>query len=159
MEVTRQLRILVMSDSHGSKKNMFEAIDIETPDVILHLGDNIRDCYDVEALYPEIMLRAVKGNCDGGYPGAEIDEFVLEDKRFLMTHGHLFGVKHGKARILEVAKSRGADILLFGHTHIPYHKEENGLIALNPGSIGYGEKSYAVLELKNGVVEYEFGNL
>ena len=153
------MRILVMSDSHGSKKNMFDAIEIESPDVILFLGDNIRDCYDIEALHPEIMLRSVKGNCDQGFPGIEIDEFVLEGKMFLMTHGHLFGVKLGKTRILDASTMRGVDILLFGHTHIPYHAEKDGLVAVNPGSIGAGGKYYAILEIKNGVVECELKTL
>ena len=153
------MRILVMSDSHGTKSNMFDAISIESPDVVLYLGDNIRDCEDIESKYPKIMLRAVKGNCDHGYRGLDIDEFVLEGKKIFMTHGHLYSVKLGKAKILDAATSRGADIVLFGHTHIPYQSENDGLFALNPGSIGAGGKSYAVLELKNGAIEYTFGNL
>jgi len=152
------MRILVMSDSHGSKKNMFDALEIESPDVILHLGDNIRDCYDIEALHPEVMLRSVKGNCDQGYPGLEMDRFTLEGKKIFMTHGHLFNVKIGKKTLLDSAAASDIDILLFGHTHIPYHNEKDGLLAINPGSIGK-EKSYAVLEIKNGVVECEFKNL
>ena len=147
-----------MSDSHGSKKNMFDALEIESPDVILHLGDNIRDCYDIEAMHPEIMLRSVKGNCDQGYPGLEMDEFTLEGKRIFMTHGHLFSVKIGKKRIDEAATARDVDILLFGHTHIPYYNEKDGLITINPGSIGL-DKSYAVLEIKNGEVECELKSL
>jgi len=138
---------------------MFDAIEIETPDVILHLGDNIRDCYDIEALFPDITLRSIKGNCDQGYSGLDMDEFVLEGKRFFITHGHLFGVKLGKTRILDAAVVRGIDVLLFGHTHIPYLSEKDGFLAINPGSIGAGGKSYAVLEIKNGAIECEFGNL
>ena len=152
------MRILVMSDSHGSKKNMFDALEIESPDVILHLGDNIRDCYDVEAMHPEIMLRTVRGNCDQGYHGLDMDEFTLEGKKIFMTHGHLYNVKIGKKRILEAAAARDVDILLFGHTHIPYYKDENGLIAINPGSIGTG-KSYAILDIKDGEVECELRSL
>ena len=153
------MRILVLSDSHGSKKNILDAIEIESPDVILHLGDCSRDCADVEAQHPEIMLCQVKGNCDQGYPGIEMDEFILDGKRFFMTHGHLFGVKLGKTRILDNAAVRGVDVLLFGHTHIPYQSEKDGLFALNPGSIGSGTKSYAVLEIKNGAITYDFMNL
>ena len=152
------MRVLVVSDSHGSKKNIFDAIEIESPDVILHLGDNIRDCYDIEAMYPEITLRSIKGNCDQGYSGLDMDEFILEGKRIFMTHGHLFSVKIGKTRIMDTATVRGVDILLFGHTHIPYHSEKDRLIAINPGSIGTG-KSYAVLEIKNSIVECELKSL
>ena len=151
------MRILVMSDSHGRKKNMLDAIEIESPDVILHLGDNIRDCADIEALHPEIMLRSVRGNCDQGYSGLDMDEFVLEGKRFFMTHGHLFSVKLGKTRIIDSAIARGVDVLLFGHTHIPYQSLKEDMIVINPGSIG--EKSYAVLEVKSGAVECEFYTL
>jgi len=147
-----------MSDSHGSKKNMLDAIERESPDVILFLGDCTRDCSDIEALHPEITLRRVNGNCDQGYPGLDMDEFILEGKKIFMTHGHLFSVKLGKMRILKAAATRGADILLFGHTHIPYCKEKDGLIAINPGSIGL-DKFYAVLEIKNGAVSCELKSL
>jgi len=153
------LKILVMSDSHGSKSNMFDAIKIESPDVVLFLGDNIRDCEDIESKYPKIMLRAVRGNCDQGYRGLDMDEFVLEGKKFFMTHGHLFSVKLGKTKIMDTATARSIDILLFGHTHIPYQSEKDGLIAINPGSIGSDVKSYAVLEIKNGAVECKLKKL
>jgi len=149
------LKILVMSDSHGSKNNMLDAVSLESPDVIIHLGDNIRDCTDIESLYPEIMLRSVRGNCDRGYQGLDIDEFTLDGLRFFATHGHLYNVKLGKHDILYAAKQRNTDVLLFGHTHVPYYKEADGLAAINPGSISSGEKTYAVLELKNGTLECE----
>ena len=153
------MKILVMSDSHGSKNNMLDVVALESPDWILHLGDNDRDCDDIELIYPDIPLRSVKGNCDRFSAGLDIDEFVLEGKRFFMTHGHMYGVKSGKARITYEAKNRGADILLFGHTHIPHHSTADNLIVINPGSIGAGGKSYAVLELENGEASCKLMNL
>ena len=149
------MRILVMSDSHGSKNNMLDAIDLESPDYIVHLGDNDKDCSSIVSMYPHIPLRKVRGNCDRFSAELDMDEFVLESKRFFMTHGHLHGVKTGKSRILEAAINRGVDILLFGHTHIPYYSLLENLTVINPGSIGSGEKSYAVLEIKNGAVSCE----
>jgi len=147
------LKILVMSDSHGNINNMFDAVDLESPDWVLHLGDNDRDCNDFELLYPDIVLRSVRGNCDRSSGELETDEFVLDGKRFLMTHGHLYGVKTGKSKIISAAKSRGVDVLLFGHTHIPYYALVDGMTVINPGSIGAGGKCYAVLELNDGVLE------
>ena len=152
------MKVLVISDSHGHKSNIYDAIEIESPDVILHLGDNIKDCYDIEASHPEIMLRMVKGNCDQGYTGLEMDRFTLEGKKIFMTHGHLFNVKIGKKMLLDSAAASDIDILLFGHTHIPYYSIKDELIAINPGSIGSG-KSYAVLEIKDGVVECQLKTL
>ena len=149
------MKILVMSDSHGSKANMLEAVALESPEMILHLGDNDKDCTDIEFEYPEIPLRSVRGNCDRSSAGLDTDEFTVDGKRILMTHGHLFSVKTGKTRIIDTAISRGIDVLLFGHTHRPYHSVFENLTVVNPGSIGEGGKYYAVLEIKNGVVSCE----
>ena len=153
------MKFLVLSDSHGNIDNMLDAADLESPDVILHLGDNIADCAGVVRMFPEITLRSVRGNCDRGYQGLDIDEFVLEGKRFMMTHGHLFSVKMGRDSIKKAAKERNTDILLFGHTHTPHHSTHENMTILNPGSIGSGTKAYATLEIKNGVVDVEFKTL
>jgi len=148
-----------MSDSHGSKNNMLDAISKESPEYILHLGDNERDCSVIEAAYPHIPLRKVRGNCDRGYPGLDIDEFVLCEKRFFMTHGHIHGVKTGNVNIKQAALTQNADILLFGHTHIPHYAVFENLTIINPGSIGSGTKSYAVLTIESGVIECEHKSL
>jgi len=123
--------------------------------LILHLGDNDRDCGAVEWEFPEIPLRSVRGNCDRSSSGLDVDEFVLGGKRFFMTHGHLYGVKTGFSSIINSASCRGADVLLFGHTHISYYSVYEGISIVNPGSIGMGGKTYAVLELRNGEVVCE----
>ena len=153
------MKILVMSDSHDSRQRVLNAVALESPQWILHLGDNISDTVDIKLMHPDIPLRAVRGNCDRFSGGLDIDEFVLEDKRFLMTHGHLFGVKLGKTSIIQEAVNRGVDVLLFGHTHIQYYSVVDNLTILNPGSLGSGDKSYAVLEIKNGVVSCELKSL
>ena len=149
------MKILVMSDSHGAKNLILEVVALESPELILHLGDRDKDCADVEFEYPEIPLRSIRGNCDRGSAGLDIDEFTIDGKRFFMTHGHLFGVKTGYSRIIDTAISRGADVLLFGHTHIPHYSVISNLVAINPGSIGEGIKSYAVLNIKNGAISCE----
>ncbi|MDR2569389.1 MAG: metallophosphoesterase [Oscillospiraceae bacterium] len=149
------MKILVMSDSHGNKDNMLDAISAEAPELILHLGDNIKDCEVINLSYPDIPLRTVKGNCDIGYSGLEMDEFKYGGKRFFMTHGHLYGVKTNIRRIVEAAIYRDVDVLLFGHTHIPYHSAIEGLMAVNPGSIGDNLKSYAILEIENKTISCE----
>jgi len=148
-----------MSDSHGSVNNMLKVIDAELPDVILHLGDCINDCKDFGALYPDIMIRTVRGNCDRAYKGLDIDEFMLEGKRFMITHGHMFSVKMGKHDIKRAAIERGADILLFGHTHVQYGTNVDGMTVLNPGSINIGTNNYAIIEINNGVIECELKSL
>ena len=153
------MKILVISDSHGAKNNIARAIALETPDAVLHLGDRVTDCIDVELEYPDILLRSIRGNCDRSSAGLDIDEFVLCGKRLLMTHGHLYGVKTGYSRIIDAAIIRSVDVLLFGHTHIPYYSVIDGIAVINPGSLGEGTKSYAVLEIGDGRISCEHRRL
>jgi len=138
---------------------MLNAVALESPEWILHLGDRVKDCIDVEYEYPGIPLRSVRGNCDRDSAELDIDEFTLGGKRFFMTHGHLFGVKTGKGRVIATAVNRGADILLFGHTHIPHYSVAEDFSVINPGSIGMGGRSYAVIDLVNGAVSCELKSL
>ena len=146
------MKILVMSDSHGGNNTLLNTVSLESPDLILHLGDHDRDCMDIGLEFPEIPLRSVRGNCDRSSNGLDIDEFTLNGKRFFMTHGHLYRVKTGLTQIVDTARARGADILLFGHTHIPLNTTRENLILINPGSICMGAKTYAVLDIDGGTV-------
>jgi predicted phosphodiesterase len=49
--------------------------------------------------------------------------------------------------------------VLFGHTHRPYAKYVDGMLVLNPGSVGMNRKTYAVLEVGHGEVKYELCEL
>jgi len=153
------LKITVFSDSHRYKQAMFDAVNLESPDVILHLGDNDRDCSALALEFPQIPIRSVKGNCDSFSTGKDVDQFMLGGKLFFITHGHLHGVKSGLASITKAAIEQEADILLFGHTHIPHKSVLENLIIINPGSIGILEKTYAVLETRNGVISCEIKSI
>lgn len=145
-----------MSDSHKDYESMLETVALETPDYILHLGDHERDCNHVRAEFPDIPLRAVRGNCDGFSMELDIDEFVLEGKHFLMAHGHQFGVKAGLMRLIDYAEARNADILLYGHTHVSHVGAWQDMQIVNPGSIGHGRnQTYAIIEMQRGSVNCE----
>lgn len=149
------MKILVVSDSHGNTGAILRAVSLTGPDMILHLGDH---SYDLSVIYnnmPQITVRAVRGNCDRGAFELDSDEFVIDGKRIFMTHGNLYGVKMTLDSLITTAMYKEADIVLFGHTHRTYAKEYEGMLILNPGSVGLGEKTYAVLEIENGAVKYE----
>ena len=152
------MKILVMSDSHGMKNAMLGVVSHESPDMILHLGDSDKDCSVLKLEYPDIPLRTVRGNCDRSSDGLDIDEFVLCGKRFIMTHGDKFHVKTGLSAITDYATARGADILLFGHTHSQHFSTKDNMTIINPGCI-LGIKEYAVLTLENGVVACDLKEL
>ena len=62
---------------------------------------------------------------------------TLVDNHIIMcTHGHLYGVKTGLTALSYAADEIGADIVLYGHTHIPDITNYNNKWFINPGSLG-----------------------
>ena len=120
------MTLLVLSDSHGRPDLIEEAIRRVRPDVILFAGDGLRDLSRVEIPCP---LWAVSGNCDwlttpliinGGVFEPQTEELVtVEGIRILLTHGHRYGVKSGPTAAAYRAMELGADMLVYGHTHVP----------------------------------------
>ena len=154
------MKILVMSDSHGAQNAMLQAVEKESPDYILHLGDCDSDCSVITSMYPNIPIRAVKGNCDPFSSQPDIENFKLEGKYFLMTHGHIFSVKSTLTRLMSQARHQNADIVLYGHTHIPHKEQYKNALIVNPGSIGHGvPKKYAIIEINDGKVICEHKRL
>ncbi|HPE16360.1 MAG TPA: metallophosphoesterase [Oscillospiraceae bacterium] len=143
------MKLLVCSDSHGGAEGMRRALLSEKPDMLLFLGDGLGDLRELCREYPALPAEAVCGNCDGGagFPAERL--LTLAGYRILMLHGHTRGVKLGYDRVLSAALDMGADAVLFGHTHRPYHAIARGVHLLNPGSVSgrWGPARYAVLEL------------
>ena len=155
------MKLLVFSDSHGSCRIMADIIKKENPDIVIHLGDTVRDIKAVEPLFEGVRFYYVPGNNDYGYLNNYI-ETEIGEKKFFICHGHQFRVKSGLHAIMEYAKQKGADILLFGHTHTPLNDYYKGMLVLNPGSIkksGFGISSYGVIILTEGEVFSETKNV
>ena len=51
-----------------------------------------------------------------------------------MTHGHRYNVRFNYTSLYYKGLELKADIVLFGHTHVPLNIKENNLIIMNPGS-------------------------
>ena len=56
--------------------------------------------------------------------------------RIFMLHGHTRSVKSSPMSALYAAKEYGAQVLLFGHTHVPLVDNDGTLLTLNPGAAG-----------------------
>ena len=146
------MKLLVLSDSHKRMQYMYQAVEREKPDLIIHLGDHDRDAERLAEQYPEIPVWSVCGNCDYG-TGPERIVQDLEGVRIFATHGHTLMVKYGLLRATLAAKEEKANVLLFGHTHEALCDWHRGLWYVNPGTCsGSGPVTYAVLELDRGSV-------
>ena len=160
-----KIKILVFSDSHSNSKYIEKALEIHggVCDLVVFLGDGVRDADYVKGKYPSIPFFIVRGNCD--FFGQEYPIYSVLDLdgiRVLVTHGHTFGVKGGYERIANVAKELEADAAFFGHTHMPmddiYDIDGKRIRLFNPGSIAYGG-TYGVVNTSRGVLVTSHGKI
>ena len=146
------MKILIASDLHGSAyytKMLFDYADGGDFDKILLLGDLLyhgprndlpegyapKECIAMLNSRKEKLL-CVRGNCE-----AEVDQMVLdfpvmsttalfcdEKREIVMSHGHIYNPS-------ALPPMKEGSLFLFGHTHIPTFKKENGMFIANPGSV------------------------
>lgn len=128
------MKIVVFSDSHGDISGMEQVVLRERPGLVLHLGDLCRDMDELQRRFPTQTMQNVCGNCDGFTEVPDQRILRVEGRRILMCHGHRYRVKEDYGPAVWAAREARADILLFGHTHIPYCQQVDGLWVLNPGS-------------------------
>jgi putative phosphoesterase len=132
--------LLILADTHVPKRARDLPADVwaavAAADVVLHAGDWV----DV-ALLDELERRSrrlvgVHGNNDGPALRARLPEVAhaeLGGVRFAVVHET--GGAAGRERRCEAAYGEVADVLVFGHSHIPWDTTTpGGLRLLNPGS-------------------------
>lgn len=171
------MKYLVISDIHGSSyyaKKIKEIVEREKPNKIILLGDlyyngqrnSLADEYDpmevskVLNSYKDIIL-CTRGNCD-----SEVDEniskFKFEDYIELNINGVNFFFSHGNKYNMDNVPPVG-DVIVYGHFHIGFIKEEHGLIFANPGSISLPRNntkhSYLIIEGNNLILKDVEGNV
>ena len=128
-------KILIFSDTHGDINRCLDIIEkADSVSAIFHAGDYTGDAEDLESIYPNIPIYYVK---DG--------------VKIFITHGHEQNVKYEYEfmTLRKAAEKYDPDLIIFGHTHIPYTDYKGKATLLNPGSIRY-TGTYAEAEIENG---------
>ncbi|MCG6499777.1 metallophosphoesterase [Kitasatospora sp. A2-31] len=133
------MRLLLISDTHVPTRArslpapLLDAVD--DADVVFHAGDWV-DTATLDLLQARSRrLVAVHGNNDGAALRERLPEIARAD-----LQGVRFAVVHetGPARAREQrceARFPDTDVLVFGHSHIPWDsRTPGGLRLLNPGS-------------------------
>ena len=176
-------RILVISDSHGNTdvvRAILQRFGMAS-DAVCFCGDGSRDILSVLAgslsdadfakcLPPVAALvqgngdessysiRVANGSQTFSIPHSKL--LVAAGKIIFLTHGHLYDVYYGSNELYHAAKREKASLALFGHTHIPYAKEEDGILLLNPGSCARPRRgspnSFAVVTINPHGIDYQF---
>lgn len=152
------MKILVISDTHGDINKAEEAIK-SNPDInlIIHLGDYFRDAQKLSGMFPNIPIEYIYGNSDFMIEDVPAEKLLeICGKRIFMTHGHRYSVKWDYDKLFRKAEETKADVLLFGHTHVPELIEKGRYSVLNPGSTSDprddSNESYAIIEIDENKV-------
>ena len=134
------MKIGVIADTH------IPAIAAELPseiysylkncDCIVHAGDVV-DMSLIEELRLIADTYAVSGNMDS----FDVKK-TLPEKLIFEVAGKSIGVVHGRgnpAKVLQFVeddfKNKKLDIIIFGHSHVPFNGLIDGTIYFNPGSV------------------------
>ncbi|HEY6277975.1 MAG TPA: metallophosphoesterase family protein [Streptosporangiaceae bacterium] len=132
------MRVVVLADTHAPRRWRScppgVAAHLRGADLILHAGDVCTaDVLDELAAYAPV--RAVLGNNDGpdvaAWGAPETLQFGLDGLRVAMVHDT--GPSAGRPARLRGRFPR-ADLVVFGHSHIPLDHAEAGQRIFNPGS-------------------------
>jgi uncharacterized protein len=132
------MKVAVLSDTHAPRywKGCPPEVArrLEGVDLILHAGDVCR-AQVLEELAAFAPVRAVLGNNDAADVAAwgapETLRLDLDGLPAAMVHDA--GPARGRPRRLR-ERFPGAELVVFGHSHIPLDLTEGGLRIFNPGS-------------------------
>ena len=153
-------RIVVISDTHKDFFTLRKIVERhrQDTDLFLHLGDVEEDVRKIQALYPSLSIRSVRGNCDFGSKSKPVDIVELGCVRILFYHGHTMFVSAGTEYLENAAREAGCNVALYGHTHVSYCRYKDGLYVMNPGSPSSprdGKASYGIIDItETGLLPY-----
>ena len=121
----------ILSDNH-SDWPLHIAESLAGVDAIIHAGDigPYKLVLDMEAIAP---TTAVLGNTDGDMPINESAVVTLDGKKFFVQH--IVDPLRLQATLRERLKRIEPDVVVFGHTHMPFCETLGGVLFLNPGSV------------------------
>ncbi len=141
MPANQPVRLLLLADTHVPARardlpaEVWAAVD--AADVVVHAGDWV-DAGLLDALEARAArLVACYGNNDHGVLRGRLPEVARADVgglRLAVVH-ETGGQARGREEQLDARFAGGADVVVFGHSHIPWDTTTPaGIRALNPGS-------------------------
>jgi uncharacterized protein len=154
------MRVVVLSDTHAPRRwkscPAAVAAQLRGADEILHAGD-VCTAAVLEELSGYAPVRAVIGNNDGrsvaAWGAKPTLEFELAGLRVAMIHDS----GQATGRLVRMHKMfPQADLVVFGHSHIPLDDSDGRLRIFNPGSPTDRRRqphgTIGVLEVERGAV-------
>ena len=137
------LRLGVVADTHSQlHPRTLEHLRAIAPAAILHAGD-IGDLAVLDELRAVAPVHAIRGNIDTrarDLPDVLVIDLVRGDPaerrlRILLVHIGVNGPRL-RADVARLATNERADVVVCGHSHVPFIGRDRGLTVFNPGSAG-----------------------
>jgi uncharacterized protein len=132
------LVIAVIADTHmpkGTRRLPERCVGaISAAEAVIHAGDFFATSAleEIQAICP--VVHAVHGNVDEDSLRRSLPaELEVEIGRWSVAITHDAGPAQGRLTRLRL-RFPGADAVIFGHSHLPLHEEEDGFQIFNPGS-------------------------
>jgi len=134
------MRIGIIADTHGLLRP--EAVEaLRGVDAIVHAGD-VGGAHVLDGLRALAPVTYVEGNNDDG-DGTDIVRVTLGGLRILLTH--ILPRPHKPdRRVLDSLRAKPADVVIFGHSHLPHDEVIDGVRYFNPASAGPRRFDYPV---------------
>jgi putative phosphoesterase len=154
------MRVLVLSDTHipDFAKRLPEGLvgELRRADAIVHAGD-VTSSSVLDELAQYAPTHVAMGNGDG----PDVAAWGAREDLDLTIGGvpvavvHISGPANGRRRRLG-RRFPGARVAVFGHSHIPWNEDEDGLLLFNPGSPTWKRRqpraTFGILDLADGQV-------
>lgn len=175
------MKILFISDIHGITHNLKyieEKIQKLKIDKLVCLGDlyyagptydnkypvNSKAVHEFLTKYTDILI-CMRGNCDSpvdikasDFPINEgVSLINVDNIDIYITHGNEYNYEKNR-------KFNRKGVLVYGHEHIPYIKENDDMVYINVGSISlpkndiasyaiYEKKKFTIYDIKNNEID------
>jgi len=143
--------IVALSDSHAANLNKLPPDllhALQDADLVVHAGDHTEMSL-LQELRQTGKVIAVAGNMDSTAIKIELPH------RQLFTFGGItVGVTHGSGAPMGIAMRvrqmfpEDPDLIIFGHSHVPFNEIVNETHMVNPGP---ASRSYAVITINDGI--------
>ncbi len=144
-------RIIALSDSHASTiralpEQLLEAA--RTADIIVHAGDHTEASL-LDGLQQMAEVLAVAGNMDSTALKVRLPPrqlFTVSSVTIGVVHGS--GPPAGIEQRVRAMFPENPDLIIFGHSHVPFQGVVDGVLLLNPGP---AQSGYAVVTVNGGI--------
>jgi uncharacterized protein len=157
------MRIGVISDTHipffAGEIPREVREELASCDLIVHAGDIVESSV-LDELRKIAHTKAVKGNMDSDEIKRTLPESLVFD-----AEGKKVGVVHGKGSgktVLSWVKNfftNKPDVVIFGHSHIPFNEKIGSTLFFNPGSatdnIFSKKRTYGIIHIEGNDVRGE----